>query len=243
MVVLAVTVHDPVGRLAAAVDRLAGPLRRVFPGIVANISDATRPEVVAAIEGLGARTMIHAAGEAIIGRARRDAVAMAAGETALYSDLDHLLRWIETDEADLRRVLASEAEADLLVVGRSPAALAREPQRLQQTERLVNHVHFLLTGADWDLMFAVRRLSPAAVGLIVSESREETLANDVEWPLLARRAGLRLGYARSDALFYRTIEEFGAARDSGDAEPLQWIRRLEFAALQAGAMRRFLGER
>jgi len=137
-------------------------------------------------------------------------------------------------------VLAAQPEADMLVVGRSPAALAHEPQRLQQSERLVNHVHALLTGENWDLMFAVRRLSPVAAGLIVQEGRVDTLANDVEWPLLVRQRGLRLGYAESDALFYRTIEEFGDDEDSGDQDPLQWIRRLEFAAQHATAMRPYL---
>ncbi|MCR6673348.1 MAG: hypothetical protein NVV79_18945 [Devosia ginsengisoli] len=239
-IVLTATVHDPVGRLAPATRRLAGSLRQIFPHIALNVSDATRPEVLAELEALGADIMTHAAGEAIIGKARRDAVAMAAGRPALYADFDHMLRWIECDPEDLSHVLAEQPEVDMLVVGRSPEALAREPQRLQQSERLVNHVHALLTGENWDLMFAIRRLSPAAADLIVRESRVDTLANDVDWPLLVRGAGMALGYAESHALFYRTVEEFGDAEDSGDDEPLQWIRRLEFAAQHAAAMRPYL---
>ena len=240
-VVLGATLHDPVGRMAEAIERLEEPLREIFPAIALNISDATRPEVVVAAERLGAKTMMHAAGEANIGRFRRDAIALAAdGRMVLHADFDHLLRWVEFGADDLRRILAVEPETDLLVVGRSAAALAKEPRRLRESEHLVNHTHALLTGDYWDLMFAVRRLSPAAIDLIVSQSRVDTLANDVEWPLLARRAGLRLGYAQSDALFYRTVEEFGADEDSGDADPLQWIRRLEFTAMHASAMRPFL---
>ena len=242
-VVLGATLHDPAGRTAGAMLRLAPRLRAAFPALSLNISDATRPEVFAAAEALGARIMSHAAGEANIGRFRRDAVGFAAdGRAVLYADFDHLLRWVEFDPEDLRLVLDAEPQADLLVVGRSAEAFAREPRRLQETERQVNHTHALLTGDHWDLMFAIRRLSPRAVELITRESRVDTLANDVEWPLLARRAGLALGYVESDALFYRTIEEFGAPEDSGDAEPLQWIRRLEFAGMMATAMRRFLVE-
>lgn len=240
-VVLGATLHDPVGRLAGAIERLAGPLREVFPAIALNISDATTPEVIAAARLLGDRVMIHAAGEAIIGKARRDAVALAAdGWPVLYADFDHMLRWVEFGPEDLRAVLATTPDVDCLVVGRSERALAAEPRRLRETEALVNHAHALLTGKHWDLMFAIRRLSPAAARLIVERSEVDSLANDVEWPLLVRQAGLRTGYAQSDALFYRTIEEFGAAADSGDDDPLQWIRRLEFAALHASAMRRFL---
>ena len=239
-VVLAATVHDPVGRLADATRRLAGPLRRLFPDIVLNVSDATKPEVLRELESLGATIMMHAAGEAIIGKARRDVVGMAPGRSALYADFDHMLRWVEFGADDLARVLDAQPEVDMLVVGRSAQALAGEPQRLQQSERLVNHVHALLTGENWDLMFAIRRLSPAAATLIVRQSAVDTLANDVEWPLLVRRAGLSIGYVESHALFYRTVEEFGDAADGGDHDPLQWIRRIEFAALHASAMRPYL---
>lgn len=240
-VVLAATLHDPVGRTAAAMDRLAEECRGVFADIVVNVSDASTPEVIAAARRLTGKMMIHAAGESIIGKARRDAVALAGERvTVLYADLDHMLRWVDQAPDDLRRVLDGDREIDCLVIGRSPRAMAAEPQRLQATEALVNHTFGLLVGGHWDLMFAIRRLSPAAADMVVRESRMDTLANDIEWPLLARRAGLALGYAASDALFYRTIEEFGAAADSGDAEPLQWIRRLEFAGLHASAMRAFL---
>jgi hypothetical protein len=239
--VLGATLHDPVGRTAEAIGRMAARLQDVFPAMAINMSDATRPEVVEAVTALGTKTMTHAASEANIGRFRRDAVALAAdGRHVLHADFDHLLRWVEFGFEDLQRVLATDPEADLLVVGRSDRALAAEPQRLRETEHLVNHTHALLTGDYWDLMFAIRRLSPAAVDLIVSRSRVDSLANDVEWPLLARQAGLRLGYVQSDALFYRTIEGFGASADEGDSDPLQWIRRLEFAAQHASVMRGFL---
>lgn len=240
-VVLGATLHDPVGRTARAIARLAPDLRAVFPAIVLNISDLTRPEVVDATAALGARITRHISNEGQIGRFRRDAVVQAAdGRHVLYADFDHLLRWVERGRDDLLRVLESKPEADLLVVGRSDHALAGEPRRLRETECLVNHTHHLLTGENWDLMFAIRRLSPAAVRLIAAESRIDTLANDVEWPLLARRAGLTLGYAESDALYYRTVQDFDADRDGGDEDPIQWIRRLEFAALHAAAMREFL---
>lgn len=239
---LAAAVHDPSGNLVPAIERLAPLLAEIFAGIALNISDATAPAVAAAAqEWLGAEIIVHPQGEETIGRIRRDAVRLTLGyPTVLYSDFDHMLRWIEGDPEDLRRILDDSPETEFLVVGRSPSALGAGPRRLQETERLVNHVHALLTGENWDLMFAVRRMSRQAADTVVAESRVDTLANDVEWPLLARRAGLQLGYAESDALYFRTIEEFGAPADTGDGDPLQWIRRLEFAALQATAMREFL---
>lgn len=241
LVALAATVHDPIGRLAEATVSLSGPLRSSFAHLAFNVSDATDPRTIDALGQTGGAIMVHPASEAMIGKARRDALALAGAENAaLYTGFDHLLRWLHHGPGDLQRVLDLQPDLDCLVVGRSPQALAAEPRRLRETEALVNHAHALLTGDNWDLMFAIRRLSPRAIALILAESGVDTLANDVEWPLLARRACLSLGYTQSDALFYRTLEEFGADADSGDEDPVQWIRRLEFAAQHASAMRRFV---
>jgi hypothetical protein len=241
-VAFASAVHDPVGRLVPAVERLAGPLKTVFSDFAFNVSDRTVPAFAELAQDLlGAQIVTHPANEATIGKVRREAVRLALPhETILYSDPDHLLRWIDQDAAGLRTVLTGHTDADFVVIGRSVKAMAEAPARLRETERIVNHVHRMMTSSDWDLLFAVRRMSRRAAELIVRESQVDTLANDVEWPLLARRAGLTLAYAESDALIYRTIEEFGNDADTGDGSPLQWIRRLEFAGQMAGAMRRFL---
>ena len=157
-----------------------------------------------------------------------------------YCDLDHLMRWIEADPAELRLTLAAAPEADLLVVGRGAPSFAAEPRRLRETEAAVNHIYALMTGRHWDLMFAVRRLSRRAVEEVVQASRLDTLANDVEWPLLVERAGLTLAYAEANGLYYRTMDEYGAPADTHDGEPLECIRRLEFAAGHAAAFRPFL---
>ncbi|MBF0680608.1 MAG: hypothetical protein IR164_16910 [Devosia sp.] len=240
-VALAATVHDPIGRLAEATVSMSGPLRASFARLALNISDATHVATRDALSATADAIMVHSASEAMIGKARRDALALAGTDRpALYTDFDHLLRWLELGPEDLHRVLEMEPALDCLVVGRSDRAFSAEPRRLRDSETLVNHAHALLTGDHWDLMFAVRRLSPRAIALILEQSQVDSLANDVEWPLLARRAGLALGYTQSDALYYRTLEEFGENADSGDDDPLQWIRRLEFAALHASAMRPFL---
>jgi hypothetical protein len=243
-ITLVAAIHDPDGWLLAPIERLAPVLLQVFPHVAINISQATSPALVDALRArLKAEVVFHQPDEAGIGRFRRDAVRLglqSPSDAVLYSDIDHMLRWIEYDANDLATVLAGRSDTDMLVVGRSPKALSAEPRRLQETERLVNHTYALLTGKTWDLMFAIRRMSRKAAELIVSQSRIDTLANDVEWPLLARSAGLSVGYTESDGLFYRTTREFGAPADTGDDDPLQWIRRIEFAAQHASAMRAYL---
>lgn len=243
-VALAATIHDTEARLVPAIARSATLLGDLFAGIALNASDATHPGVLdAARRHLGARTMIHPQGEPGIGRARRDALRLALDLDArfvLYCDFDHLLRWTEGRPDELRATLAEQPDADCLVVGRSECTFAAEPARLRATEAVVNRIYAGITGRDWDLMFAVRRFSRAAARHIVDASREDGIANDVEWPLLAERAGFTVCYVAADGLYYRTMEEFGAPADSGDGDPLQWIRRIEIAAQHAAAMRPFL---
>jgi hypothetical protein len=241
---LAATVHDVDGRLVSALRRLAPVLRDVFTDIALNLSDATPAAVAgAARDLLDAATMVHAQGEAIIGRARREALQLALSAPSpqiLYSDFDHILRWIDAAPDELRATLAAQPAADLLVVGRSPRAFAAEPRRLQDTEQVVNHVYKLTTGQDWDLMAAIRRFSRAGAEAVLAKSTVDTIANDVEWPLLARQLGLPTGYVETDAFSYRTMQEFGAPADTGDGDAANWIKRVEFAAMNLAVMRRFL---
>jgi hypothetical protein len=236
-VALAATIQDVAGRLIPAIARNADAFRAAFDGIAINITDTTAPSVVDAVRAhLGASTMTHRQGEAIIGRARRDAARLALefpADAILHCDFDHMLRWVETDAAELAAIHDYQPGIDMLVVGRTAHAFAAEPARLRETERIVNHIYDLMTGRPWDLMFAVRRLSRRCAEGIVRDSRIDTIANDVEWPLLAERAGQSLGYAQAGGLYYRAMDDFGTAADTHDAEPGEWIRRIEIATLHA----------
>jgi hypothetical protein len=161
----------------------------------------------------------------------------------LYSDLDHVLRWVEQAPDELTSVVTAPHAEDLVVVGRSATAFARSPARLRETEALVNHVYALATGRQADLMFAIRLFSRRAAQTILALSTEDTIANDVEWPLLAEREGLTVGYVAADGLDYRTREDFDKPADERDRDPLAWITRVELAAQHVGVLRRFLQAR
>lgn len=243
-VALAVTVGDPGGNYLPGLRRLAGAVGDVFAGVGAVIMTTTHPEVTRFLrDGMGARiAMREPNGEA--GRHRRQSVELALTfrpDAVLHSDIDHLLRWIETDEAELRRCLA--LAGDLVVVGRTEAAMEACPRRLRDTERIVNHIYALMTGRDWDLMFAIRLMSAATAAAIVDGCVEDSLANDVEWPLFAESRGLALGYFASDALSYRTREDFDTAADLRDHDPARWIDRVLIAHDHASVLRRYLDRR
>lgn len=240
---MAVTVHDPAGRMLAGVERDLEALGGVFAGVAVAGTDATDGRIFDALGGLSCVSSRHAADGGRIGWARRESVRLAidAGAPAvLYSDLDHVLRWVEADRGELELCLAAQPGTDLLVVGRSDAAFASSPARLQETERLVNHVYGLITGRTWDLMFAIRRLSGGAARAIVEQCSEDSLANDVTWPLLAEALGFSVGYFAADGLSYLTTSDFDEDRDRRDGDPASWIHRIEIAAGHARAMVRFL---
>jgi len=219
-------------------------MREAFPFVAINATTETHPGVLDAFSSrLGAKMITHDPDERLIGQAGRNAVELAlrlGGDQILYSDGDHILRWIEARPDEVRAALG-EPTADLLVVGRSPAAMAASPQRLRDTEVVINHIYSLMRpGRAWDLMFAVHRLTPEAAAVIVASSREQTVANDVTWPLLVERLGLTVGYFTAGGLSYRTIHDFDRGPDGHDNDPHEWIRRVEIAADHASAMRPFI---
>ncbi len=243
-VAFATALHDPDALLVEPFRAAADGLVSTFAGMAISLTEATHPDVAEVMtEMLGARVTRHATGEQYIGLGRRRAVELALGlgtDHILYADPDHMLHWLRDDRAELTRVLAAQSEVAFLVIGRSEQTFAAWPQRLQQTERPINRAYELATGHRADLFAAVRRINRAAAGDIVARSTVDTLGNDVEWPLLARRLGHTVGYEAADALKYRTIEQFSDAADSLDSDPLQWLRRIEIAAEMARVMRQCL---
>jgi hypothetical protein len=244
---LAVTVHDPGGHFLPGLRRLAEPLQATFATIGALVTTETAEPVARFLsDTLGAWIDRADSDVAAIGRHRRRSVELALGagpppDRVLYSDVDHVLRWIEARPDEVAAALQAGAATDLLVVGRTEAAMERSPRRLRDTERVVNHVYELMTGRPWDLMFAIRCLSPAAAHTVVAKGTEDTIANDVEWPLVVEQAGLDLGWFAADGLTYRVRQDFDAATDERDLDPAEWIDRVELAAGHVRVLRDFLG--
>ncbi len=241
--VLAATVHDPHGHYLAGLARLSAVLRRTFVGFGVFATDETSPQVVAFLEHeLGATVSRDAADPASIGKHRRQAVRLASTldpTLVLYADLDHVLRWIEADPDELRLHL-TQLPADFVLIGRTVKAMEACPRRLRDTETIVNHIYRLATGRDWDLMFAVRAMTPQAAAVVVEHAREDTIANDVEWPSVVERAGLTIDYRAADGLSYRITQDFEAEADAHDHDPAAWIARVEIAHLQLNVLQRIL---
>lgn len=241
-VALAVTVHDPNGRITPGIERTASALTSVFSGIAVNATEPTQEGLLRALRDIGAAVMTHASGN-VVGESRRNAVALALDtqpDRVLYSDLDHVIRWVESDLDELHAVVTRPDAEDMVVVGRTPTAFARSPARLRETEAIVNRVYTLVTGRDADLMFAIRLLSRATAEAVVMNCMEATIASDVEWPMYAERDGRSVGYVAAEGLDYRTTDDFDTRKDERDADPEAWIHRVNLAAQHLAVMRRFM---
>jgi hypothetical protein len=247
-VCLAVTCHDPSGAFEPGVREASKALGSTFAAVAMNATSQTSPATFSAMETeidpLISRR--HQAGSVGIGAARRDALALAlqTGCTHIaYSDLDHVLRWATSDPSELAMAMAPRPDVDLVVIGRSPRAFASEPHRLRVTEGAVNHTASLALGLGeevWDFMIAFRLMTRATARLLVEECEEPSIANDVVWPLHAHRQGRSLAHVGVDGLAYRHRDDYGAAADDRDDDPMEWVRRLEIASRHASAMRPYL---
>jgi len=239
--ILTATVHDPGGHFLPGLKRLGSTIVEVFSSITVQATTQTSAAIIdSLVNGLGA-TVRQAPADGRVGLHRRLAVRLAlpADATIMHIDLDHLLRWIETDRGELEAIVREAAAWDLLVVGRTAEAMAACPRRLRDTEAIINHVYKLITGHRRDVMFGVRLMSPRCAVSIVEECTEDSVGNDVEWPLHAEGAGFAVAYAEANGLSYRTRADFDATADALDTSPAQWIARINIMNDHAQAMRRF----
>jgi hypothetical protein len=246
--VLAATHHDPDGRLVDQTRRVLPALAGIFDDAVVFLTAQTLPEGETAAAEAGAAVVRGGAelpvGHLHLGLWRRSALGAAVArqpEAAqyLFCDLDRVLHWAECFPDELRAAIGFAAGHDCTVFGRTPRAFATHPRAQRDTEALANHGFALAARLPWDMMTAARGLSRAAARLIVDTCRDDTVGSDCSWPLICRRAGLRLGYMETEGMEFETLDRFAdevaalggpqAWLDRFDADPRQWAVRLELA--------------
>lgn len=253
-IVLAATHHDPDGRLVAQTERVLPALTSMFDGVAVFLTSQTVPAGETALRAQGALTRWAPpelpVGHLHLGLWRRSALGAAVEQLPesghyLFCDLDRALHWAEFFPAELREAIAFAAAHDCTVFGRTPRAFDTHPRAQRDTEAIANHGFALASGLPWDTMAAARGLSRAAARLIVDTCRDDTVGSDCSWPLICRRAGLRLGYLETEGMEFETLDRFadeiaalGGARawlDRFDADPRQWLNRLELARAEVAS--------
>lgn len=258
-VTLAITHHDPEGRLNPQLDRHLPLLTNLFDGIAVHSSPQANSEALARLERVGASIAIQervlVGGTVQIGRVRREVIQQAlAFETShvLYCDGDRMLHWAEHYAHELTAVVGQIQQTDCTVLGRTERAYDSHPRIQRETERLINHAYHLISGNAWDITAAARGLSVAAVEAIVAECPDDTFGVDGTWPLTIQRlrergpSNLTLAYVETEGLEFETaaqfqpeIAEIGSVEAwmAGlDLDVEKWAVRLKLATIEVEAM-------
>jgi len=262
-VALAVTVHEPDGRLLPLLDAQLPALAARYAALVALCSSQTHPRILALLRAQG--TLVHVdeeerSGILGIGVVRREALraGLEAGTTHIHlCDFDRALHWMARHAAELEQVTGGLTRYDLLVLGRTHRAWATHPAYQTETEALFNRVFFLATRLPWDVGAGSRGVSRQAAERLLTLSTDPTVGVDGEWPLLLLQAdagsepAFRLGYRACEGLEFETADRFGPEIQAAggyaawlarlEADPRRWAFRLQVAHLVAAAIARYSG--
>ncbi len=159
-------------------------------------------------------------------------------DTLHYCDMDRLIRWIETQPDELRRIVEALPASDCLILGRTTAAYASHPEAMLATERVINDVASHLLDLPVDICAGSKGLSRNLVRFLLPRIPADGWG-DVSWAILAQRAGFTVAYRAADGLDYETADrhqphaaDAEAQRrlaDSIDANPEEWARRVRVA--------------
>jgi hypothetical protein len=255
-VALAVTVHEPGGRLANMMRAQLPSLMERYSAVTAWCSQATHPTVSGLLRDHGVAIQIDGkepSGIEGIGRVRRDAIGFGLLANASHlqmCDFDRALHWVAHYPGELDGVIADIPRYDLLVLGRTQRAWDSHPAYQVETESLFNHVFALVTGLPWDVGAGSRGLSRRAAETLLEASKEETVGTDAEWPLLLlNQQDFSVGYRHCEGLEFETADRFGPeieaaggyeAWEAGmSADPGRWVFRMRLSLMIAEAIVRY----
>ena len=253
-VALAVTYHDPQGRLYEQIVRVLPTLTDIFDGVTVHASHVAHEHSLALFASAGAlvgrESPDRAEEEPKLGRHRRAAVALALQQSCpsvMYCNCDRALHWAEWYPEELAMVAGRVAKRDFTVLGRTQRAFNSHPRVQCDTEAIVNHVFASVSGHTWDVTAGARGLSRGAAEAILDGCPDEEISTDVSWPLFIQRAGgFSQGYMVAEGLEFETVDRYRAeaARVGGraewlaqlDADPRQWALRLNLARIEIEGM-------
>lgn len=251
-VALALTVHQPDGRLAALTAAQLPVLHARYSALAAFCSGTTDACILGLLRQHGVLVEVEKgapAGMKRIGATRRSTIRLGLSTGCAHlqmCDFDRALHWAARFPEELEAVIADIPNYDLVVLGRTARAWATHPPYQRETEPLFNRVFALVTGFSWDIGAGSRGLSRRAVETLLHTSEEMTVGVDAEWPLLLlRHEGLRLGYRPCEGLEFETADRYGheieaagsyqAWEDQMASDPRRWVSRIEIALQIAAA--------
>src|SRR5712692_4830076 len=157
-IALAMTHHDPPGRLYDQLVRNLPILTRLFSGLTLRTTHDSHQLSLQCLADVGAiidqETAEDAENGPQHGKARRAAVAHALTfqvDTVMYCDCDRVLHWAECYPDELVQVVNVIPAHDFTVLGRTARAFNTHPRIQRDTEAITNHVFAPVSGLQFDL--------------------------------------------------------------------------------------------
>jgi hypothetical protein len=253
-IALAVTYHDPRGRLCDQIERVLPILSSTFDGLAIRASHAASERALALLSSTNAVVQRERSDQATeppkLGKARREAIALALqwdAPSVMYCDGDRVLHWADQYPEELAQVTQRLSECDFTVLGRTDRAFSSHPRVQRDPETIINHVFQLVSDKSWDVTAGARGLSRRAVAAILDGCLDEDLSTDVSWPLFLRSVGgFSFGYVATEGLEFETPDRYGEEIEAAggrrewleqfDSDLHHWVHRLHMACGHVAAM-------
>lgn len=224
--------------------KLLPQLRDVYTSICVSVPPTAHADDIRALEKLNIAVVVTR--DWSHGRHASLQLALESSATHIhYTDLDRLLRWVETRPDEWRATVARAQECDCLMIGRTERAYATHPRALIETEAISNLVgSFLLNVIDAgtrrhgdavtnspyhrvippprqiaDLSAGSKGFSRRAAGFLIAHSPPgRALGMDAEWIVLLHRAGFAIDYVEVDGLDWESADQFAEQAANADAQ-------------------------
>jgi glycerophosphoryl diester phosphodiesterase len=256
-VALAITLHDPDGRLYTQLQQTLPLLRELFAQMAVNATPETDGRVLTPFAEQGAiveqQERPEREGILLLGAVRRGVVATALQSGApfvFYCDGDRLLHWADRYPHELTQVVAQIPAHGFTIFGRTPRAFQTHPRIQRDTERIINHVFAVTSGQTWDITAAARGMSRDAARAIVEGCPDDSIGVDAAWPLFIQSLGeFSMAHVETEGLEFETADRYvpeieragglGAWMAVLDTDPQQWAFRLRLAQLEIQSMTRY----
>ncbi len=244
MIALTMT-WQPRGELPRLV-RFMPVLSEVYQRVIVVLPPTVEASLLEALEKLGINTVVSS--EWSGGRYLALHTALETGaELIHYADLDRLVHWVETREAEWRRSVGMLNQADCVCFGRTPMAYATHPRALIETEATSNRVISQLLGRTMDVGAGSKGFSRKAAAFLDANTQPgASMGMDAAWLLLLNRAGYQIKYVAVDGLDWELADAYrmeaadaetqrqAAAAYDADASHWEWRVKVADEVVQTG---------
>lgn len=200
--------HDPQATYLKVIKEKGPLLKKHFSLVIIGATDATHPKVLTALKNL---KFTIRQGNYSYGEGYRQALAFASQKGSkifLCADFDRILHWAFTFPQELKNTLSKTHTADYTIIGRTQRAFSTHPLSWQLTEKINNTLLSKALGLKVDIGAGSTLLNQKAAKVILAKSKEPSFSVLAEWPLLIRKAELKVDYLAVEGYEWEDSDRF-----------------------------------